>query len=128
MFQSDAQTYLITVDYYSEFIEVDEVKDLRCSTTLEQLTAQFRRHGLPETLRNDNVTAQLTTCEEILKRSWNHSSNVSPQISTFKWRGTEGWTNGKTTLAKIYREAPGLAGLYIAQHHWKAFIDHRLNY
>ena len=46
LFQFDAQTYLITVDYYSEFIEVDEVKDLRCSTTLERIKAQFSRHGL----------------------------------------------------------------------------------
>ena len=56
LFQFDGKTYLITVDYYSKFIEVDEVKDLRCSTTLERLKAQFSRHGLPETLRHDNGT------------------------------------------------------------------------
>ena len=52
----DAKIYLIKVDYYSKFIEVDEVKDLRCSTTLERLKAQFSRHGQPETLRSDNGT------------------------------------------------------------------------
>ena len=54
LFQFDAKTYLITVDYFTKFIEVDEVKDLRCSTTLERLKAQFSRHHLPETRRSDN--------------------------------------------------------------------------
>ena len=45
--------YLITVDYYSKFIEVDELKDLQSSTVINTLKSQFSRHGIPQKLRSD---------------------------------------------------------------------------
>ena len=48
----ESNTYLLTVDYYSKFIEVDRLQDLGSKATIEVLNAQFCRHGIPEVIRS----------------------------------------------------------------------------
>ena len=50
----ECKTYLLTVDYYSKFIEVDQLSDQRSKTTIEALKAQFARHGIPKVIRSDS--------------------------------------------------------------------------
>ncbi|XP_033103837.1 uncharacterized protein K02A2.6-like [Anneissia japonica] len=45
---------MITIDYYSKFIEVDHLPMTDSSTVVDKLKAQFIRHGIPEILRTDN--------------------------------------------------------------------------
>ena len=54
IFDWEREQYLLTIDYYSRFIEVDKLPDLSSSTTIETLKSQFARHGIPEKLRSDN--------------------------------------------------------------------------
>jgi len=49
----EPKTYLLTVDYYPKFIEVDRLQDLGSKATIEVLKAQFSRHGIPEVIRSD---------------------------------------------------------------------------
>ena len=46
--------YLICVDYYSSFWEIDLLEDNRSATVIWKLKAQFARHGIPETCVSDN--------------------------------------------------------------------------
>ena len=46
--------YLITVDHYSDFIEVDEVTDTLASTISAKTEAHIARHGAPEVALIDN--------------------------------------------------------------------------
>ena len=46
--------YILTVDYYSKFIEVDELSDESSTTAICALKRQFARHGIPQILRGDN--------------------------------------------------------------------------
>lgn len=54
LFEFESQQYILVVDYYSKFIEVNKLKDTRGCTVIETLKAQFGRHGIPATLRTDN--------------------------------------------------------------------------
>ena len=54
LFEFEGDHYLLTIDYYSRFIEVDRLKDQSSRTTIEVLKSQFARHGIPEKLRSDN--------------------------------------------------------------------------
>ncbi|KAF7643789.1 hypothetical protein LDENG_00233150 [Lucifuga dentata] len=45
---------IVKMDYYSKFIEVDELKDQRSHTVIEVLKTQFSRHGTPTVMRTDN--------------------------------------------------------------------------
>ncbi|KAI8517551.1 hypothetical protein Bbelb_035680 [Branchiostoma belcheri] len=40
--------YLITVDYYSNFFEIDMCENTRDTTVIKKLKAQFARHGIPD--------------------------------------------------------------------------------
>ena len=45
---------LVTVDFYSRWIELDVVRNTSSSTIINCLEKHFTRHGIPETLRTDN--------------------------------------------------------------------------
>ena len=53
LFEFEDKLYIIMVDYCTNYIEADELKDYRCSTSLEKLKTYFRKR-LPEELRCDN--------------------------------------------------------------------------
>ena len=53
LFDFESNTYLLTVDYYSKFIEVERLQDLGSKATIEVLKVQFCRHGIPEVIRRD---------------------------------------------------------------------------
>ena len=50
----DGRDYLITVDYFSNFAEVDKVTDATSGGIIELLKQQFARHGIPDTIMTDN--------------------------------------------------------------------------
>ena len=49
LFEFDKKSYLVTVDYYSNFFEVDRLDQLT-----SKLKPHFARYGLPDTLITDN--------------------------------------------------------------------------
>jgi transposase InsO family protein len=46
--------YLLTVDYYSNFFEIDLLTDTTSSVVINKLKQHFARYGIPETLISDN--------------------------------------------------------------------------
>ena len=54
LFEFEGQLYLLLIDYYSKFIEVEELKELTSKANIDALKSQFCRHGIPDTFRTDN--------------------------------------------------------------------------
>uniref|UniRef100_A0A3B3SWI2 Gypsy retrotransposon integrase-like protein 1 n=1 Tax=Paramormyrops kingsleyae TaxID=1676925 RepID=A0A3B3SWI2_9TELE len=54
LFEFEGKHYVLIVDYYSKYIEVEELKDLLCRSTIKALKSQFCCYGIPTTLRTDN--------------------------------------------------------------------------
>ena len=50
----ESRRYLITVDHYSDYIEVDQLYDTKSTTVVEKSKTQFARHGIPDLLLTDN--------------------------------------------------------------------------
>ena len=46
--------YLVTVDHYSDFIEMDELDDTLANTIVKRTEAHVARHGVPEAILTDN--------------------------------------------------------------------------
>jgi RNase H-like domain found in reverse transcriptase/Reverse transcriptase (RNA-dependent DNA polymerase)/Integrase zinc binding domain/Integrase core domain len=46
--------YLITVDHYSDFFEIDEVEDLTAASVIKKCKRNFATHGIPEVTICDN--------------------------------------------------------------------------
>ena len=54
LFTWDHSEYLITVDYYSNFWEVDHLEDTSSNTVIAKLKNHFARYGSPSQLISDN--------------------------------------------------------------------------
>lgn len=55
-FRGRNQKFLVTVDHYSDFFEVDILKDLTPESVIAACSRNFSRHGIPQTLLTDNGT------------------------------------------------------------------------
>ena len=54
LFTVDNKQYLVTVDYYSRYFEVDELTSTTSIPIIRKLSAHFARHGIPEAAISDN--------------------------------------------------------------------------
>ena len=54
LFELQNGHFLVCVDYYSDFIEVDKIYGKKSKTVISQLKSQFVRHGIPDQLVSDN--------------------------------------------------------------------------
>ena len=54
MFTLQKKAYIVVVDYYSDFVEVQELGDTTSPTIIQFLKEQFSRHGIPDVLVSDN--------------------------------------------------------------------------
>ena len=54
LFEFDQKVYLVTVDYYSYFFEVDRLDTLTAKAVIRKLKPHIARYGIPQTLVTDN--------------------------------------------------------------------------
>ena len=54
LFTFKNQTYIVAVDYYSNFIEMDRLRESSSKTTIKALKTYFSRHGVPDVVVSDN--------------------------------------------------------------------------
>ena len=54
IFELQGQQYLVIVDYYSGFIEIDPLTHVTAKHVINHCKSQFSRHGIPDTLISDN--------------------------------------------------------------------------
>ena len=50
----DGQHYLVTVDYYSDYFELDHMTSTNSETVIKRLKRHFSRHGIPIIVQSDN--------------------------------------------------------------------------
>ena len=54
LFEFDGRKYLLTVDYYSEFFEIDYLSTTTSARVIEICKKQFARYGISDTFISDN--------------------------------------------------------------------------
>ena len=54
LFQLERKDYIVTVDYYSNFFEVDQLSTKTAKKVIGKLKAYFARHGIPDQVISDN--------------------------------------------------------------------------
>ena len=57
IFYLQGKSYLVTVDHYSDFVEVDQLKDSSSESVILASKQQFARHGIPQFVITDNGAA-----------------------------------------------------------------------
>ena len=53
LFELNGRSYLVTVDYYSNFYEVDYLPQTKSTDVITKLKHHFARHGIPDTFISD---------------------------------------------------------------------------
>ena len=54
LFTLENRNYLLTVDYFSNFVEIDNLTISTSTAVIKKLKEQFSRHGIPEIVFSDN--------------------------------------------------------------------------
>ena len=54
LFHIEGRNYLVTVDYFSQFVEVDYLTETTSQMVVSKLKGQFARHGIPDVVVSDN--------------------------------------------------------------------------
>ena len=73
---SDDQ-YLITVDYYSNFFEIDRLEDTRSAAVISKLKQHFARHGIPDKVISDNGPQFISQQFNNFKLKWEFDHRTS---------------------------------------------------
>ena len=74
LFQLDGNNYLVMVDHYSDYIELDSIStNTSANTVIRAMKRQLARHGVPDELLTDNGPNLKVTNTQGL-----HENTVSP--------------------------------------------------
>ena len=83
LFELGQQNFLILVDYWSSYFEVQELKRITSTTVITACKVQFARHGIPDVLITDNGTqfssSEFAKFAEAWKFEHKTSSSHHPQ-------------------------------------------------
>jgi len=100
-FQWNGSQYLVTVDHYSSFFEVDKVEAMDAKTTIKKLKAHMARYGQPELLISDN--GPQFACEAFgeFARSWDlRHQTASPHHPKANGKAEAAVKSAKTIMTK----------------------------
>lgn len=117
LFSLAHKSYLVVVDYYSDFIEVDMLKDTTAATLVEHCKMHFSRHGTPDTVVSDN--GPQFTSEEFSRfaTDWEFMHTTSsPYHSQSNGKAESAVKVAKTLFKKAQRAD---------QDPWKSLLDWR---
>ena len=82
LFHVNGRNFLLTVDYYSRFFEVDELKSTTSTAVIQRLSVHFARHGIPEIVISDNATQYTSTVFKEFSQKWDFKHiTISPRHS-----------------------------------------------
>ena len=91
LFTFDQKSYLITVDFYSDFWELDALTDTSSETIVARTKTHFARYGIPDKVITDNGPQFRSQLYEDFANKWEfHHTTSSPYHSQ---------SNGKTESA-----------------------------
>ena len=80
LFSLEGKDYLVTIDYYSRYFEVDALPDTRSSTVIRKLKAHFARHGIPDVLHSDNAMQYASGLFQDFAKEWGFTHSTSSPL------------------------------------------------
>ena len=110
------RNYLIVVDYFSSFIEVDPLIDTTSKTVLSKLKAQFARQGIPQTVVTDKGPHFVTSEFQQFAKKWEFDHITSPYHSQ---------SNGKVESAVKICKYLMVKALEAREDPWMALLHQR---
>ena len=109
--------YVVLVDYYSDFVEVQKVADTTSPTIIQFLREQFSRHGIPDILVSDDGPQLVSHEFRRFTKVWEFK-HVTSSLHHHKANG-EAESAVKVTK-NLFKKA-----LWDIRDPWLALLEHR---
>ncbi len=77
IFTLQGRNYLVTVDYFSTFFEVDYLPETTSDVVVHKLKHHFARHGVPDEVRSDGGPQYTSADFKTFAREWNFVHKIS---------------------------------------------------
>ena len=101
LFELEGRDYLITVDYYSNFWEIDRLRSTSSPEVIRKLKAHFARYGIPEEVISDNGPQYDSDEFRKFARDWDFEHNpIDPRHSQSNGKVESAVKTAKRTLRK----------------------------
>lgn len=117
LFSFHNKDYLLTVDYYSNFWEMDFLPDTKSITVIRKLKSHFARQGIPDLVISDNGPQYASREFERFSQTWGFEHRTSspgyPQ------------SNGKAESAVKTAKRLMLKAAAAREDPYLAMLDHR---
>ena len=81
MFTFDNKDYLVTVDYFSRYFEVDLLPTTTSISIIQKLKTIFARHGIVEKLVCDNASYYTPEAFNSFAQEWNFELYIVLHVS-----------------------------------------------
>jgi len=105
LFTLAGKSYLITVDYYSDFWELDAVSDTSCETIVELTKGHFARYGIPQKVITDNGPQFRAQLYEDFAKQWGFDHlTSSPYHSQSNGKAESAVKIAKGMLKKVTKD------------------------
>ncbi len=100
LFDFEGKDFLITVDYYSGFFEVDRLHSKSASKIIKKLKAHFARHGIPDRFMSDNQPFTSFEFEDFAKTYGFEQVTSSPNYPQSNGKVENAVKTAKTLMRK----------------------------
>ena len=78
LFQAKNQEhYVILVDYYSDYFEINKLNDLEAATVIRATKEQFARHGVPDLVQSDGGPQFISESFKRFAKEWGFQHTMS---------------------------------------------------
>ena len=95
------EEYLVTVDYYSDYYELDKLPNTKSLTVIRATKCHFARHGIPETLVSDNGPQYISDDFAAFAKEWDFDHvTISPHHSRANGKVESAVKKAKNILRK----------------------------
>ena len=82
VFTLDGEDYLLIVDYYSHYFEVEKLSNTKTISVIKKMKCWFSRHGIPMKLVSDNASYYTSAEFQTFTQEWDISHvTISPYMS-----------------------------------------------
>ena len=109
IFKHDSKHYLVTVDHYSDFYEIDFLPDTLANTVINATKQQFARHGIPLQCLTDNGPQFISEQYKTFSKDWSFKHILSsPYYSQSNGRAEAAVKSAKNILRKCEDAQLGL--------------------
>ena len=117
LFSLDQRSFLITVDYWSKYWELDELKTTEATAVIRCLKRHFARHGIPDEVISDNGPQFVSEKFADFETSWMFKHT---KTSPYHPRSNGLAESAVKTAKTIIKTA-----LHAGEDVWLAVLEHR---